>query len=131
MEKLSKELETQQQEKEALEASASEAEKKISELNFKLADLEKINVEQKSEIRNTKRALKIAEEELIKTKSEDISKAKELMDVTNWWICLPYHPSFMFLRTFQMLYLKIANEELIKTKSEDISKAKELMEVTN
>jgi hypothetical protein len=60
-----------------------EAEKKISELNFKLADLEKINVEQKSKIRNTKRALKIAEEELIKTKSEDISKAKELMDVTN------------------------------------------------
>jgi peptidoglycan hydrolase CwlO-like protein len=83
MEKLSKELETQQQETEALEASASEAEKKISELNFKLADLEKINVEQKSKIRNTKRALKIANEELIKTKSEDISKAKELMEVTN------------------------------------------------
>jgi hypothetical protein len=42
-------------------------------LNFKLADLEKINVEQKSKIRKTKRALKIANEELIKTKSEDIS----------------------------------------------------------
>lgn len=37
--KLSKELETQQQENEALEARASEAEKKISELNFKLADV--------------------------------------------------------------------------------------------
>ncbi|XP_073262371.1 uncharacterized protein [Populus alba] len=59
--KLSKELETQQQENEALEARASEAEKKISELNFKLADLEKINVEQKSKIRKTERALKIAE----------------------------------------------------------------------
>ncbi|KAL9383448.1 hypothetical protein Peur_023771 [Populus x canadensis] len=83
MEKLSKELETQQQEKEALEASASEAEKKIGELNFKLADLEKINVEQKSKIRKTKRAHKIANEKLIKTKSEDISKAKELKEVTN------------------------------------------------
>lgn len=39
VEKLSKVLETQQQEKDALEARASEAEKKISDLNSKLADV--------------------------------------------------------------------------------------------
>jgi ribosomal protein L9 len=44
MEKLSKELETQQQENEALEARASEAEKKSSELNFKLADVSSLFV---------------------------------------------------------------------------------------
>ncbi|KAJ6745227.1 hypothetical protein OIU74_028003 [Salix koriyanagi] len=83
VDKLAKELETQQKKKEALESRASEAEKKISELNLKLADLAKINEEQKSKIRKTDRALKIAEEELLKTKSEAISKAKELMEVMN------------------------------------------------
>ncbi|KAG5244545.1 DNA repair ATPase-related family protein [Salix suchowensis] len=86
VEKLAKELETQQKKKEALESRASEAEKKISELNLKLADLAKINEEQKSKIRKTDRALKIAEEELLKTKSEAISKAKELMEVHSAWL---------------------------------------------
>jgi len=39
VDKLAKELETQQKKKEALEARAIEAEKNISELNLKLADV--------------------------------------------------------------------------------------------
>lgn len=44
VDKLAKELETQQKKKEALEARAIEAEKKISELNLKLADVSSLCV---------------------------------------------------------------------------------------
>lgn len=44
VDKLAKELETQQKKREALEARASEAEKKISELNLKLADVSSLCV---------------------------------------------------------------------------------------
>lgn len=44
VDKLAKELETRQIKKEALEARASEAEKKISELNLKLADVSSLFV---------------------------------------------------------------------------------------
>ena len=44
VDKLAKELETQQKKKATLEARASEAEKKISELNLKLADVSSLFV---------------------------------------------------------------------------------------
>ncbi|CAN6721340.1 unnamed protein product [Malus baccata var. baccata] len=58
---LKKELQSQRKEKEGLEARANEAEKKIDVLLLKIGKIEKTNDEQKTKIRNTERALKVAE----------------------------------------------------------------------
>lgn len=86
VENLKKEVEAKNKEKEALEAGADEAEKKISVLILKLENLERINDEQKSKIRKTERALKMAEEELMKAKFEATSKTKELTEVHGAWL---------------------------------------------
>ncbi|CAN0824423.1 hypothetical protein LINGRAHAP2_LOCUS43 [Linum grandiflorum] len=80
LDKLKENYQAQNAEKEALQAKASEADRKVAELNSKLKDLQKISNDQKRKIEKTERALKVAEEELMKAKLEASSKTKELLE---------------------------------------------------
>ncbi|XP_030477537.1 uncharacterized protein LOC115694581 [Syzygium oleosum] len=86
VDKLKTDIESQLKEKEVLESRSSKAEKRMNDLNTKLENLQKINDEQKSKIRKTERALKVAEEELMKAKTEAASKHKELTEVHGAWL---------------------------------------------
>ncbi|XP_028781276.1 uncharacterized protein LOC114737509 [Neltuma alba] len=86
VDKLKRELELQSKEKVALEARVNDAEKKIRDLNSKLADLQKINEDQKVVIRKSERALKVAEEEMVKAKLEATSRREELSQAHGAWL---------------------------------------------
>ncbi|CAI9099166.1 OLC1v1035947C2 [Oldenlandia corymbosa var. corymbosa] len=83
---LKKEIEALNKNKDALEAKTISAEKKVQDLNLKLENLRQSNDEQQSQIRKTQRALEVAEEKLMKAKTEADSLAKQLMEVQNAWI---------------------------------------------
>ncbi|KAI5659424.1 hypothetical protein M9H77_28217 [Catharanthus roseus] len=76
-----KEIEAQNKKKDGLEASTTIAEKKIQDLSSKLENLQRKNDEQKSQILNTRRALEVAEEELVRAKLEASSIPKQLIEV--------------------------------------------------
>ncbi|KAI4377588.1 hypothetical protein MLD38_015188 [Melastoma candidum] len=86
IEKLNGEITSQIKQKEALESRISDSEKKISVLVLKHDNLEKTIEDQKSKIRKTERALKVAEEELVKVKLEASSKIKQLTEVHAAWL---------------------------------------------
>lgn len=83
---LRNELETQSNNRGALEARASEAEKKVQELILKLENLEKTNDEQKHLIRKTERALQVAKEELTIVQLEATAKLEELTKIHGAWL---------------------------------------------
>nr|GMC63382.1 myosin heavy chain, striated muscle isoform X2 [Ipomoea batatas] len=83
---LKKEIEAQNKQKDNLVGRANEAEEKIQELNLKLENLQRINEEQKSRIRKTERALRVAEEEMVKAKMEASSISKQLQEIHEGWL---------------------------------------------
>ncbi|KAE8056554.1 hypothetical protein FH972_013322 [Carpinus fangiana] len=130
--KLKRELETQNKEKKALEAQVNEAEKKVQELSLKLENLLKVNDEQKTKIRKIERALKAAEEEMIKAKSEATSKAKELIEAHgSWlppWLAVHFIRSQSFMETYWNEHGKPAFDMLIQKAVEKKAQAEKWSE---
>ncbi|CAI9784733.1 unnamed protein product [Fraxinus pennsylvanica] len=86
VEKLKTDIEVKSKENEVFKARAEEAVKKTVELNAKVESLQKLIDGQKTKLRKTERALHVAEDELMKAKSEYTSKTKELMEVHGAWL---------------------------------------------
>ncbi|KAK4757921.1 hypothetical protein SAY87_019222 [Trapa incisa] len=86
IDKLKKDLDLQQKEKGSLASRVTETENKMLELNSKLERLQQINNEQRAKILRTERALKVAEEEMMKAKFEASSKIKELSEAHGAWL---------------------------------------------
>ncbi|CAH8387474.1 unnamed protein product [Eruca vesicaria subsp. sativa] len=79
-------LEQKDKEKASTETRTKEAEKKLNELNSSLEKLHKTNEEQINKIGKLERAIKIAEEEMLRTKHEATSKTKELLEAHGSWL---------------------------------------------
>lgn len=80
-EKLKKDITKQKIKKEALEARAGNADKKVQEINMKLEKLQRTSSDQKRRIQKTEHALKAAEEELMKAQLETTTKVKQLREL--------------------------------------------------
>ncbi|GLU10464.1 hypothetical protein SLE2022_272640 [Rubroshorea leprosula] len=78
VDKLQKEIEVQNKKKNALEVRANIVEGKIHELNLKLENLERINNEQKTRIRLAEHALRVAQEELVEAKLQEVSTSYKI-----------------------------------------------------
>ncbi|KAG2286324.1 hypothetical protein Bca52824_045928 [Brassica carinata] len=72
-------LEQKNKEKESVEA-------RTTNINKKVLQLHKTKEEQKSKIRNLRRALRISEEEMLRMRHEAATKARELQEVHGSWL---------------------------------------------
>ncbi|CAA7398758.1 unnamed protein product [Spirodela intermedia] len=86
LEDLRSDTHAQNEKQGALATRAIEAERKVEELNLKLENLQSANDEQKKRIKKIERALKVAEEELMKVRLEASSKKKELNEIHGAWL---------------------------------------------
>ncbi|KAD0001309.1 hypothetical protein E3N88_44953 [Mikania micrantha] len=86
VERLQLELEQKAHLREALEARSKELEKNILEMNPKLQNLQQTIEEQSTKLHKTERALKLVEEEVVKTKNEATQKVEELTEVHSAWL---------------------------------------------
>ncbi|KAJ4761371.1 Myosin heavy chain-related [Rhynchospora pubera] len=86
IEALKKEIESQQKKRDALEAQSIVADYKVRELSAKLESFQKTSDEQKKRIQKTERALKSAEEELMRAQLEASAKQKQLHEVHGAWL---------------------------------------------
>ncbi|KAJ4744620.1 Myosin heavy chain-related [Rhynchospora pubera] len=86
IEALKKEIESQQKKRDALEAQSIVADNKVRELSAKLESFQKTSDEQKKRIQKTERALKSAEEELMRVQLEASAKQKQLHEVHGAWL---------------------------------------------
>ncbi|GKA23834.1 hypothetical protein Tco_0709867, partial [Tanacetum coccineum] len=86
VEKLQLELDLKAGLREVLETRTKELEKKMLEVDPKIQDLQKTIEEQKTKLLKTERALKVAEEELMKTNNEAAQKIRELTEVHSAWL---------------------------------------------
>uniref|UniRef100_A0ACD5XUS6 Uncharacterized protein n=1 Tax=Avena sativa TaxID=4498 RepID=A0ACD5XUS6_AVESA len=86
IEKLRKDIAAQNSKKATMEARASNAEKKVQELNAKLERLQKTSAEQKRRVQKTQQALQVAEEELMKVQLETSKKSEQLGEVHGAWL---------------------------------------------
>ncbi|KAM0946671.1 hypothetical protein DsansV1_C08g0077991 [Dioscorea sansibarensis] len=84
-EKLKSEIEALSRIRNALEDQLSEAERKFQELNLKSDNQHKLNDELRHKLQKTERALKVAEEELMRVQLEATSKSKELTEIHGAW----------------------------------------------
>ncbi|KAL1552623.1 hypothetical protein AAHA92_13397 [Salvia divinorum] len=129
VEKLTNDLHLKISEKDVLVYRLTEAEKKVPELNAKLASLQKTIDDQKTRIRKTQRALEIAEEELMKAKFEATSRTKELMQAHGaWlppWLAVHLNNYQVLLEENWKVHGKPALELLIKKATEKKAQAEE------
>nr|CAD1825434.1 unnamed protein product [Ananas comosus var. bracteatus] len=86
IERLRNEFELKNSLRNALEARANEAEKKVRELTKKLESLQSSSDEQKRRTLIIEQALQAAEEELMRVQLEATSKSKELREAHRAWL---------------------------------------------
>ncbi|XP_004242832.2 WEB family protein At5g16730, chloroplastic-like isoform X1 [Solanum lycopersicum] len=128
---LRRETDAQNKKKNLLEVSTNEAEKKIQELNLKLESLQRINEEQNARIRKTKRALQVAEEEMMKAKLDAASVSEQLEEVKKGWLPPWLAVHLVHFRSIVMTYwtehgrpaLDLTLKKALETKSEVVKMA--------
>ncbi|KAJ8480596.1 hypothetical protein OPV22_024323 [Ensete ventricosum] len=132
VEKLKNEIELQNRRRHALDARASEAEKKVQELSLKLENLQKTNDEQRHRIHKTERALKVAEEELMRAQLEATAKSMELSQAHGAWLP-PWLAAHIihyqeFAATYWKEHAKPALDVILEKATEKLAQAQKWVE---